>query len=326
MRPIGRVICIYIIFFLIVSMFISLVTALPPPPPPAPPAIDGSGTNITDGYDDHNSSVSTSGDDDNESINVSDQDSNQTDGLDEDETDSRCENGRFDSSETDIDCGGECGPCNSGKVCLYSTDCVTGYCNPGFTCSYPICNDGWQNGDETGVDCGGECAPCTILPVATGEVDKGQDSTGVDDKSTDSYGYISDGVPDTETQNIESDGGDDQKNPELEAAQQQSSMAVIVVIISGFVMLMAVLIVVFVWYIHNSHETESHHALIPAPEPISVQQTKTAPIEQPTDPRKETLKKYIDSCILRGYTPDSIREALVKYGWSQQEIDSILNG
>ncbi len=48
-----------------------------------------------------------------------------------------CDDGILNQDETDVDCGGICGPC-------------------------PTCNDGMQNGDETGVDCGGpDCPECT---------------------------------------------------------------------------------------------------------------------------------------------------------------------
>jgi hypothetical protein len=65
-----------------------------------------------------------------------------------------------DSSETDVDCGGLCSPCDDGKHCLVGDDCVNGICagadaGAEGTCALPTCGDGVQNGNETDVDCGG---------------------------------------------------------------------------------------------------------------------------------------------------------------------------
>jgi len=75
------------------------------------------------------------------------------------------------SGETDIDCGGPCAPCDTGKTCSGSGDCAGGgTClgNPKL-CQAPACSDGIKNGDETGVDCGGACAmdPANPLKCAT---------------------------------------------------------------------------------------------------------------------------------------------------------------
>ena len=72
-----------------------------------------------------------------------------------------CFNGKLDSGEINVDCGGDCPPCqptcsdgiqNQGEL---GVDC-------GGPCTLcPTCNDGIQNGEETGVDCGGPvCAEC----------------------------------------------------------------------------------------------------------------------------------------------------------------------
>ena len=39
-----------------------------------------------------------------------------------------CSDGTKNNNETDVDCGGECGPCVEGKFCAVSTDCVSGQC------------------------------------------------------------------------------------------------------------------------------------------------------------------------------------------------------
>jgi hypothetical protein len=111
-----------------------------------------------------------------------------------------CHNGVNDGTETDVDCGGWCGPCPPGRKCISSSDCggdcIDGVCcsslEPGCpgtcmtcvdtgggclviggsdpddecagadTCYGPLCRcfDGQQDFGETGVDCGGNCAPC----------------------------------------------------------------------------------------------------------------------------------------------------------------------
>ncbi len=75
-----------------------------------------------------------------------------------------CVNAIQDGNETDVDCGGLCDPCDTGKVCLVASDCYHGHCDAG-TCAAPTCDDGVANGGdylanngETDVDCGGPCA------------------------------------------------------------------------------------------------------------------------------------------------------------------------
>ena len=71
-----------------------------------------------------------------------------------------CSNGMKDNGETDVDCGGPCGPsCEVDEGCGNNTDCVSLFCDADMTCDQPACDDGEQNGDETDVDCGGSCGP-----------------------------------------------------------------------------------------------------------------------------------------------------------------------
>jgi hypothetical protein len=63
-------------------------------------------------------------------------------------------------SETDIDCGGSCGPCGLDRSCDLPTDCDNGNCVDG-TCTRLPCVNGVRDGDETDVDCGGgTCRKC----------------------------------------------------------------------------------------------------------------------------------------------------------------------
>ncbi|MEM9070803.1 MAG: hypothetical protein AAGE52_20005 [Myxococcota bacterium] len=70
-----------------------------------------------------------------------------------------CADGVISGDESDIDCGGSCGPCMEGERCLAFSDCMSGVCAEGM-CAGPNCFDGLQNGDETDVDCGGACEAC----------------------------------------------------------------------------------------------------------------------------------------------------------------------
>lgn len=71
----------------------------------------------------------------------------------------QCRDGRLNGPEVDVDCGGPCGPCAQGLLCLGDGDCVTGVCTLN-RCAAPSCMDGVRNQDEAGVDCGGACAAC----------------------------------------------------------------------------------------------------------------------------------------------------------------------
>lgn len=82
-----------------------------------------------------------------------------------------CLDGIKNYSETDIDCGGQCNPCPSDKMCLIANDCLSGYCNPNSICATPSCNDGWKNGDETDVDCGGGCGKCADMKQCLVSID-----------------------------------------------------------------------------------------------------------------------------------------------------------
>jgi hypothetical protein len=71
-----------------------------------------------------------------------------------------CDDGRKNSAETGVDCGGStCARCSSGASCLKPSDCTSDVCRQGV-CEAPTCVDGKENGDETGIDCGGSCSPC----------------------------------------------------------------------------------------------------------------------------------------------------------------------
>jgi hypothetical protein len=74
-----------------------------------------------------------------------------------------CFNGVQDQDETDVDCGGVCGPsCASGQTCSIPNDCFYGICT-NDVCVDPTCDDGLLNQGETAIDCGGPCgATCEV--------------------------------------------------------------------------------------------------------------------------------------------------------------------
>ena len=62
--------------------------------------------------------------------------------------------------ETDIDCGGTCGPCNVGDRCSTTGDCDQSTCDDGRCVPLP-CANGVKDGQESDVDCGGDtCRKC----------------------------------------------------------------------------------------------------------------------------------------------------------------------
>ena len=58
--------------------------------------------------------------------------------------------------ESDLDCGGSCGPCATGEACGAAGDCASGVCT-GSMCQAPTCSDGVKNGAEGDIDCGAAC-------------------------------------------------------------------------------------------------------------------------------------------------------------------------
>lgn len=54
--------------------------------------------------------------------------------------DPTCSDGEQNGTETDMDCGGSCGPCAIGQQCDASTDCAAGVCDP-TVCRHPVACD-----------------------------------------------------------------------------------------------------------------------------------------------------------------------------------------
>jgi hypothetical protein len=76
-----------------------------------------------------------------------------------------CTDKRLNQNETDVDCGGACGGCETAKKCLVGDDCKDGICSALKTCDPPKCGDGVKNGLEGGKDCGVACG--NFCPVGS---------------------------------------------------------------------------------------------------------------------------------------------------------------
>lgn len=71
-----------------------------------------------------------------------------------------CDDGVQNGSETGLDCGRGCEPCDNGMGCQRDTDCRSDLCVDDV-CVAPGCTDDLLNGEESDQDCGGtECKPC----------------------------------------------------------------------------------------------------------------------------------------------------------------------
>jgi hypothetical protein len=70
-----------------------------------------------------------------------------------------CGDAVLSGDETDVDCGGTCGPCLFGGICAEGSDCPNDRCVD-FVCA-KTCDDLLLNNGETDVDCGGaKCSSC----------------------------------------------------------------------------------------------------------------------------------------------------------------------
>jgi hypothetical protein len=84
-----------------------------------------------------------------------------------------CDDRVADAGESDVDCGGSCGPCPGGASCALPADCQSQSCTAG-RCATPSCTDGVKDNLETDVDCGGAEALGGRCPrCATGQACQG---------------------------------------------------------------------------------------------------------------------------------------------------------
>ena len=81
-----------------------------------------------------------------------------------------CFDDALNGDESDIDCGGDCAPCDDGAACGGDDDCASGTCEG--TCAAASCDDGLRNGNESDVDCGGEvCDRCPDSSLCDNQCD-----------------------------------------------------------------------------------------------------------------------------------------------------------
>ncbi|MGH1344818.1 MAG: hypothetical protein ACRBN8_24875, partial [Nannocystales bacterium] len=98
--------------------------------------------------------------------------------------DPSCDDGEQGGDETDVDCGGSCGPtCDTDETCNGDGDCISNNCDDAAGTCQPGdgCEDGEMNQDETDVDCGGVCgSTCEDGEMCDDDEDCVSDSCGDD--------------------------------------------------------------------------------------------------------------------------------------------------
>jgi len=74
-----------------------------------------------------------------------------------------CTDSLKNQDETDIDCGGNCPACTTGKACSINADCLSNHCDPDMRLciTYDTCANNILDINETDIDCGGSCIPCS---------------------------------------------------------------------------------------------------------------------------------------------------------------------
>ncbi len=99
-----------------------------------------------------------------------------------------CQDGVQDGSETDVDCGGLCPPCNVGQFCFSGFDCATGLCDFNV-CVTHICGNSALEAEEycddgNNIDGDGCDSNCTATTCGNGiqslgeECDDGNNNDG----------------------------------------------------------------------------------------------------------------------------------------------------
>ncbi len=81
-----------------------------------------------------------------------------------------CDDGIKNQDETDVDCGGSCLGCSTGKQCSQQTDCLSGLCVSNV-CREVGCFNNIKDGDETDIDCGGSCSKCAVNKACSSKSD-----------------------------------------------------------------------------------------------------------------------------------------------------------
>lgn len=93
-----------------------------------------------------------------------------------------CNDNIKNGNESDVDCGGQCVPCDDSGSCRTGGDCLSAFCSAARICESADCNDDIQNGEEKGPDCGGNCP--TGCPIDSACVFSAECATGYCDPTT----------------------------------------------------------------------------------------------------------------------------------------------
>lgn len=216
-------------------------------------------------------------------------------------------------NEADIDCGGNCVKCSLYKICNSHNDCASGYCNPSKICAVVSCNDGLRNGNETNVDCGGNCSACPLQQEnqqsqasGQGSQTNQQQSIGQTQQSQAEQQAPNRAPPPGQDANSETSSQESASAPQVESfpkteePKKGSSLLLIVSIITGFLLIASVLVFLFLHF--NS--------------------SKVQPAQHPRiDSNVVKLESYISNCLKQGYSPQAIRQMLIRSGWPEQKIN-----
>ncbi|HLD18867.1 MAG TPA: hypothetical protein VJB90_02555 [Candidatus Nanoarchaeia archaeon] len=73
-----------------------------------------------------------------------------------------CDDGVKNQDESDVDCGGSCRACPTGKKCIQNYECSSRTCSNGICLASASCTNNAKDDDETDTDCGGSCPKCNL--------------------------------------------------------------------------------------------------------------------------------------------------------------------
>ena len=240
-------------------------TPPPPPPIPPPPLIEDGGSVI-------------------ESLNAS-----------------SCNDKIKNQDETDIDCGGNCGKCTNGNLCLVDSDCISDYCNPDNKCSIPSCRDGWKNGNETGLDCGGDCKSCNATKQTN-------DAQNLEQYKIEEQAEIQDSIKYAENEEI-------QKKPSDVIEKPKNEKNILLTFSLVLIFILIILLLTFLFLHYRKKQTNSDNRY----------QKQDLDMSRKVDPDQMKLNNYIKNCLNQGYSPEAIKQILLKKNWPEQKINQAFN-
>jgi len=130
-----------------------------------------------------------------------------------------CDDGIQNQYETDVDCGGPCSACPSGRECEEDDDCASGYCHTNYTCQITLCENAKKDSSETDIDCGGICVArnktCALEQNCNINADCTSGFCGANGKCrTDPDDIDLDGTTNEEDEDMDGDGIPNNEDPD----------------------------------------------------------------------------------------------------------------